>query len=186
MKKVFGILETIFVSLGAVLMIASCFLPITATSTGSGASSTSAVAFGSSLSTFLLNGSVFYVVVVLGAALIFFPHKIVHQIGYGLYLSGASMALVVGALVLKSAGASTTSDVGVGPILALVGAILAFVSLICEILGAKLEKEDDSSSKEDEQIKNVLAWKDLLDKGIITKEEFEAKRMEILHLTQKK
>ncbi len=71
----------------------------------------------------------------------------------------------------------------------LIGAIVFFVALILWGLRAfaNLARPVESNDPEDDpQIKLVLKWRTLLEEGVITEEEYQAKRVSILGLDSKK
>lgn len=83
-------------------------------------------------------------------------------------------------LILNNSTATT-------PLLGLVSAILYAVSsllrFIIYLYGViKPVQGEDFDPDNDKKIQLIIKWKGLLDKGVITKEEFEAKRVEILNL----
>jgi hypothetical protein len=80
--------------------------------------------------------------------------------------------------VVNAITGEAADAIGTGPWLALIGAILIILAFISDLIGSRLSLIPEVSV----DVHDILIWKDLLDRGIITKDEFDAKKKEILHL----
>ena len=93
-------------------------------------------------------------------------------------------------VVEEETGASEEEAlISMSQVLGLIGAIVFFVALILWGLRAfaNLARPVESNDPEDDpQIKLVLKWRTLLEEGVITEEEYQAKRVSILGLDSKK
>ena len=118
------------------------------------------------LSTTLLVGALFY----------FNRNQVVRAIGIAL-TTAAMLTFVYAALAVEYMGAEA--------LVAIVAGVLYLVSNGCRLLGvivnrAKPSLEEGFDPESDQKIVYITKWKRLLDKGIITEEEFQAKRTAIL------
>lgn len=97
--------------------------------------------------------------------------------GYASFGIGEALLLAVGI-----AGVSTTSKPGYSTIIALVSAILFIVVLLIKLVrnlisAIKFGSNDLSEPTSSAKVKrDLLGWKELLDEGFLTEEEYEAKR----------
>ena len=116
----------------------------------------------------------FIVVVSVGFFLFFTTNNITKKIGLG--LSTACM-LGLAYYALKTLGEAPTSSIV--SLVAVILYVLYFgVNLLGYlILGNNCENEPDKDPK----IKAVLKWRKMVEEGIISKEEFEATRQEVLY-----
>lgn len=140
-----------------------------------------------------------YLVVICGAVgvlLIFSKNDTAKKIGHGLYIATLIISLAsalnfINVEPTAVTAATTTAEVetvsAIGAILILIGAILGAVHYLLQLVililnnGAK-----DSGPYSDSRIVRIKEWKQLLDEGIITKEEYEEKRVTILGLKKAK
>ena len=96
------------------------------------------------------------------------------KIGRGLLLAGAVVFLGLALYPMFTGG-----DLYIFQILALVGAALVLIHFIFVLLADKAATTDDDVVV-DEKIALIYRYKDLMDDGIITKEEFNAKKAELM------
>lgn len=126
--------------------------------------------FDQTVSTLLIS---FIVLAFVGFFLFFAENKIAKKIGQG---------IVTGYMVILLYGSITYIEKSVAAIFGLTSAILyAIYYLVCLIGYLALGSEGDNNPNNDIRIKKILGWKELQNQGIITAEEFEAKREEILY-----
>lgn len=101
-------------------------------------------------------------------------NEVAKKVGFGLTTGGM---VYLASVSISSLEVSTVSVVG------LVGIILFVIYLMLKLIEKIISKDVDVVYPEqDKKIQAVLAWKKLLEEGIISKEEFEKKRVEILKL----
>ena len=180
MKKVLHILTIIFVCLGAVLMEAGAMLPALKLANSPSSEYTQ---FSDYLVLFTGTSAVFfYVFIALGAAMVIKGGKdLVGHLGFALLIAGAFMDIGTVIEILFAAKIATgIATLGTGTIISSVGPALVVLGLITYILWVCLDKVID----EPKNVKDILLWKDLLDRGIISSEEFDYKKKEILHLPE--
>ena len=126
--------------------------------------------FDQTVSTLLIS---FIVLSFVGFFLFFVENKIAKKIGQG---------IVTGYMAILFYGSITYIDKSVAAIFGLTSVILyAIYYLVCLIGYLALGSEGDNNPSNDIRIKKILGWKELQNQGIITAEEFEAKREEILY-----
>ena len=107
-------------------------------------------------------------------------HVTVARIADGVVIAYFALAFVLGLTVTG----------GLTLILGLVASIVYVVSALIRLITAIVERVkpvphgEDYDPDNDEKIKNIVKWKGLLDKGIITKDEFAAKRAAILSIEE--
>ena len=127
-------------------------------------------AFDQTFSTLLVS---FVILACVGFFLFFIENKIARRIGQG---------IVTGYMAILLWGSITYIGKSVAPIFGLTSVILyAIYFLICLIGYLALGNEGDNNPNNDIRIKKILGWKELQNQGIITAEEFETKREEILY-----
>ena len=125
------------------------------------------------------------VVLLVGSVLHFVKHRPTALVGDA--LSVAIYAVVFGVTLAVLVAINAKPDVSV--LVAFVGVIVYMVSnlvrfiiyIVCKV--NNYEGQDDP--EKDPAIQNVLKWKGLKEEGIITEEEYEAKRAKLLHLEKK-
>lgn len=118
------------------------------------------------------------VVLLIGALLYFNKNQVVRAIGVG--LTTAAMLVFVYAAIGSSGEYMETAA-----LVALLAGVLYLISNGCRLLGAIVNRakpslEEGFDPESDQKIVYITKWKRLLDKGIITDEEFQAKRAAIL------
>ena len=130
------------------------------------------------LTTLTLYGSV-VIFAVVGAFLTSASSDVARRIGHGLVLPSFAVGLTVALLYMEDSSAA---------IIMLVAAILlalyylwALVLKITQKNGLQID-----SPNEDTRIVRVKEWKQIMDEGIISPEEFEEKRCQILGLKPRK
>lgn len=115
----------------------------------------------------------FVILACVGFFLFFIENKIARRIGQG---------IVTGYMAILLFASITYIGKGSAPIFGLTSVILyAIYFLICLIGYLALGGEGDNDPKNDIRIKKILGWKELQNQGVITAEEFEAKREEIIY-----
>ena len=168
------IAEKIIFILAAVLFFASSFLPL------SGSSSSSLVTSIYSSSTLLL--SVFgWALFTVGFAISMFNEK-KYAVGMALFVAQPiySLTAIIGLLISESLGTP-----GVGMILLFVAVVLIITSIVLHSIASLVNKVEDEDSIE-KRIAILKTFKEYKDEGIITEEEFQAKKEEVLGLKNKK
>lgn len=114
-----------------------------------------------------------------GAFLLSASNGTAQKVGHGLILSSFAMGLTVALLLLETSS---------GAILMLVAVIALAVHYLFELILSILKKSgtEVESPEEDVRISRVKEWKAVLDEGIITPEEYEEKRCQILGIKRDK
>jgi len=138
----------------------------------------------SSLVMLPLGAGILLVVLLVGAFLRENKGPVASKVGEGFVLAAVLMMFGVAAPVLfftETAGLTIVLAF-VAAILYAVDAIIRFIIFIVKIVRPELAENNPDV---DERIQNVLKWKQLADDGIISKEEFEEKRVKILGLDKK-
>lgn len=182
MKKLFIILKSIFLVAGIVLLaLAPSFEGISYINV-SNVNPKPGTMFSMVLLSTVVASSLFYVALGVGAFLSFSRNKISNKIGCGLLLGTSIIALTCFMTCFTNVNGSLTYKIGIGSIIALVGAISTVIGLFFDLM----LQFDKAPKEEQESVHNLLLWKDLLDKNVITSEEFETKKKEILHLKEVK
>ena len=132
---------------------------------------------------FLLGAGLILVFLLVGAFLRENKGPVASKVGEGFVLAAILSMFAAAAPVLFF-----SENAGLTIILAFVGAILyavdAIVRFIIFIVRIVKPRASENNPDDDERIQNILKWKKLADDGIITKEEFEDKRIKILGLDQ--
>ena len=124
-----------------------------------------AVAFSTALLGFILIGFV-------GFFLICSKNQIANRLGLGI-----STGFMVVLLYLSISALEASSSAILGLVAVILYALYFLVTLIGYLaMGDKGDNDPDN----DPRVKKLLGWKNLKEKGIITLEEFEEKRQEIL------
>lgn len=126
--------------------------------------------FDQNVSTLLIT---FVVLACVGFFLFFTENKIAKKIGQGMVTGYMAILLFCSIIYI---------DKSVAAIFGLTSVILyAIYFLVCLIGYLALGGDGDNNPNNDIRIKKILGWKELQNQGIITAEEFEAKREEILY-----
>lgn len=143
--------------------------------------------------TFILNGSTI-ICAIMGAILIYAKSDTAKKVGHGLtvasfviLLSNALAVITEATQKTKATTEDTTVSISISAVIMIVAAALLaayYVLQFVQLLLSKGAAEAESPST-DLRIVHVKEWKQLLDEGIITQEEFEEKRVQILGLKPK-
>lgn len=134
---------------------------------------------------FFSTASAVLVFLFVGALLRFVPNQVARRIGEGFTLVAfvSAFAIALHGLV-NVGGAGMTVYLGlVAVVLYAVSSIIRFIAYIVSVVKPQASKDNPD---EDERIQKILKWKKLADDGIITKEEYEQKRVAILGLNEEK
>lgn len=128
------------------------------------------------LTTLTLYGSV-VIFAVVGAFLTSAPSDIARRIGHGLLIPSFAVGLTVALLYLD----------GTAAIVMLVAAILLALYYLWALVIRILQKNGSQvdSPYEDIRIVRVKEWKQIMEEGIISPEEYEEKRCQLLGLKSK-
>lgn len=177
--------EKIIFVLAAALYFVSSFLSLT----GSGASSSSVSPYPSSYSVYSAFSTAALLLSVFGWALmalgfvvvLFYPKKYV--IGVALFVAQPIYLLSYIISVLTS---SSSVRFGIGAILFLVAVVLTIVSIVLHSIASLIDKTVEDEEAVEKRINVLKAYKEYKDEGIITEEEFQMKKNEILGLRAKK
>lgn len=125
------------------------------------------------------------VILLVGSVLHFVKHRPTSLVGDALVLS--VNAVVFG--VVLAALVSISGKVDISVIIALVGVIVYLASNLVRFIIFIVNKVNNVGGADDPEkdpaIQNVLKWKALKEDGIISEEEFETKRVKLLHLEKK-
>lgn len=146
-------------------------------------SGTSIGIYGAIIANDWIGGAVIYILALPFVALLSLNNnKKLTIIGYCLGIGMAVLNLYTFALAVDAVKTSGgPAVINAGPIFGLIGAIavlgIILANIVFDMFGVK--------TTEPVQPTDILVWKDLLDKEIITKEEFEQKKNEILKLNVK-
>lgn len=166
MKRTLEILRVVFCVLGIVALAAAYSMgPI----------------FGS-LEVFTVGAAVFLPVILgLGAVLYLTSKDTPNRVGAGLIV-----ACIIASSAITFAGFKSGMKTDV--LICLIADGFFLLSFAVAFIKYCVCKEDSATGmpEEDPRIKKVLAWKKLQEEGIISAEEFEEKRLEILEIKSKK
>lgn len=125
------------------------------------------------------------VILLVGSVLHFTKHRPTALVGDALTV--AVHAVIFGVTLAALIAKNSNADVSV--ILAFSGVIVYMVSNLVRFIIYIVNKVNNVDGQDDPEkdpaIQNVLKWKNLKEEGIITQEEYEAKRIKILHLEKK-
>ncbi len=176
----------------SVLLLGICLLldGTTTTSLTTSSSSTANPAFSEIVILSGISVTIYLITLFLGAVINFSKNELASRIGFAMVGCSALEALigffnVCAAVNLASdSSSSKTVSIGIGSILALVGVILFCCAVVLYLFEMFVSGMDNTKST-DARIMEVKKWKELLNEEIITREEFEAKRTEVLKLNQK-
>ncbi len=118
------------------------------------------------------------VVGTVGMFLLSSPHDTVNRIGHAFALSAFTIGLTY---ALVNIEASTAA------ILMLVAAVMLALYYLCILILKIMRKSspDAESPNDDIRIVHVKEWKKIMEEGIISPEEYEAKRCQILGIEKK-
>ncbi len=181
MIKVFKIVNKILLALSVTLFCVSIILPGITLETAD-------VAF---LTYVLANTSV-VIAAVVGAVLICSNNDIAKRIGNGLTVSAFVIGLAVAIIQLGESTYAIDDEVTAtgsptAAVIMLIATIVLALSYIFNLIIFILNKDSNENlnSSEDIRIIRTKEWKQLMEEGIITQEEFEEKRVQILGLKPK-
>ena len=174
MKKVFCIITIVFLVLGTLLLEIGPIFPSVIVKNSAAVQPL----FEIVILSFVIDGFFYFAAGAVGAILAVFGKKMTKAVGFGLLFSASFVAIGSFVTVVNAITGEAADAIGTGPWLALIGAILIILAFISDLIGSRLSLIPEVSV----DVHDILIWKDLLDRGIITKDEFDAKKKEILHL----
>lgn len=139
--------------------------------------------YGAAISNDWLGGAVLYLLgLPFVAVLSLSDNRKLSLVGLCLGIGVAAINFYAFAVAANGIRGIDGATLNVGPIFGLIGAIailaIILVKIFTDMFGVK--------TAEPVQPRDISVWKDLLDKEVITKEEFEQKKNEILKLNVKK
>lgn len=178
--KVLKIIEKVVFSvavvLGAIAIAFSFFLD-----EGAAEPMVGALTIGTPYYTFL-GGAGALIVLISGGLLRFSDKDVARRCGEAFVVATFGIMLGLGLY-----GLSLEDGVGITVLLSLVASFIYVVDAILRgiiliVKAVKPTAEEGKKADEEEQIRQVLRWKELQNKGIITAEEFEEKRQAIFGL----
>lgn len=184
MKKVLNWVSVVALWVSAALFGVSVILP-----------SLSEEAIEASYSVVVLASYLVVVLGIVGAVMIFAKNDTAKKIGHGLYIAALVLSLGIALRFIGvEDGASTDlteveeTVTSIAAVFVMIAAILAAVYYVLQLVILILSKgaKDGESPLTDSRIIRVKEWKQLMGEGIITKEEFEEKRVAILGLNKDK
>lgn len=184
-KKNLGVFQKITFIGSLIVTLVSFFLPIyvdKATSSSGKSSEVMAWCVKSSFVALNLLTSLGLILVVaaliVGAILSYSDKKMVARVGKGLAVVGYVVPLLCSLMIIVS---SKENYVSIGFILLIVGIVLLVISYVFDIIIFVVGKEEDDAGV-DARIEKVRYYKMVLDEGIISEEEYQQKKNEILQL----
>ena len=124
--------------------------------------------------------------ILIGAFLYFVKEHIARKVGTGLLLAAFVLifACALDALMNESEALSPIFGLVAG-VLMMVAFLLRFIRWIVRTTKSESGEEGEDPMA-DPKVRLILKWKSLLDQGVITKEEYELKRKEIVTSIDKK
>ena len=181
--KVLKIVERIFFVLAVIVAIAACCMSRALDEFSAKAAPGALTAVSGY---YLLGAGIGIALLAVGALIRYNPNRIASLVGDGLVLS--FFAILFGScLAYLMSGGYYGITILLGLVAAILYAIYAIVRLIIFIVSiVKPAGTTDNDPDNDKRIILITKWKNLLDKGIITKDEFAVKRNEILDITEEK
>lgn len=165
MKKVLNLISLIVLIVGVALLAVALVL--------ADVGGASFLYLGTGVATVLMTAFVF-----VGAILSRGKAVVPSRVGRGLLLAGAVLAVGYG-LYPIFAGDARPDGFYMFELLALIGGALVLIHFIFVLLADKAA-ETDEDVVVDEKIALIYRYKELMDDGIITKEEFNAKKAELM------
>ena len=177
-NKVFNILKIAFKAIAVALALISFFMPaITSLTVDATGMPTSTIYVDALMPT----GFVLAVIACfVGGLLTFAGKKEIELTGYGLFL--APILAVIAIVTEKTPATQTMYTMGTGTIFMIVAAALVVLSIAMGLIAMLLAPNANSAKSLDERIDTLKTFKELLEEGIITDEEYEAKRCELLKI----
>lgn len=123
----------------------------------------------------------------LGAMLKYNENKLASTVGKALVLITECVLFGIALYVTSNDTAQASSESSSNGVVTLlfIGSIIYFVSLGASLIiyvCLRVKPQKSNNPEDDPVISQVIMWKNLEERGIITKEEFEKKRVEILGL----
>lgn len=173
-EKVLFILAVVFTAIGLVLVL-----------TFEGNNVNVTIACVEKLFPFGFGGATTFLL--LGAMLKYNENKLASTVGKALVLITECVLFGIALYVTSNDTAQASSESssnGVATLL-FIGSIIYFVSLGASLIiyvCLRVKPQKSNNPEDDPVISQVIMWKNLEERGIITKEEFEKKRVEILGL----
>lgn len=167
MKKVFKIIGIIMLSAAVVLFACGIVIP------GAMADEEGSIFLALIMATVgMVAGAV------VGAFLMYAKNDTAKRVGHGLTIASFVMGLSYGLLA---------RDGSLGAIMMIIGAVFLLLHYIALLVVAIMKRgaNEIENPVEDIRIIRIKEWKQLLDEGIISKDEFEEKRVQILGLKAK-
>lgn len=185
-KKVFCILEKSFVLVSTIVFALSFFLPafITASTSSSVDYSFHFVLTGIGATSYFI--LIIPIIAIVGLFLIIWYKKL-KMVGYALVLGSImSIFALLLATFLNYTYSGLVIGIGVGFIFVIVSFVLFLIACLFAWVAYLLNGEYQNTLDLDSKIEKVKSYKELEKDGIITKEEYEAKKIEILGLKKEK
>lgn len=116
--------------------------------------------------------------IVIGFALSFLDNKLAHYLGFGIEGAGYLIFIVLYALL---ANGINNEGIVIATFILYWFSFAGFIAtIILDIVAEKAANKPAKSTGEDLAMEKLIKWKRLLDSNIITTEEFEVKKKEIL------
>lgn len=185
-KKNLGVFQKITFIGSLIVTLVSFFLPIyvdKATSASGKSAEVMAWCVKSSFVALNLLTSLGLILIVatliIGAILNYSDKKMVARVGKGLAAVGYIVPLLLSLMIIIS---SKENYVSLGFILLIVGIVLLIISYVFDIIIFVVDKEENDTTV-DARIEKVRYYKTVLDEGIISEEEYQQKKNEILQLS---
>ncbi len=186
-NKCLTISEKIFFVLSAIFFFISTFLPVQAGERSSDSfSSSSQITTTAYMNLLALYGGAFLLIAfLLGFAIVLFGDAKKYAIGSALYCAAPLAALIAFLSIVLNLSSSSSFKPGIGSIMLFIAIVLYIVSIVLHAINSLLIKDGEMNDV-DERIALVRTYKEFKDEGVITEEEFQAKKDEILQLKSKK
>ncbi len=168
--KIFKILKKVFQAAAAILFMLSIVLcGVIREEVKGGATELAETAFLSTVMTF---GAI-YLFAMVGIFLVSAANETAQKVGHGMTISSFAIGLLIALLNIEESTAA---------IVMLLAVIMLALYYLCVFIIYIMKKSgsDAESPNEDIRIIRIREWKQIMDEGIITKEEFESKRCQIL------
>ena len=127
-----------------------------------------------------------------GIFLMFSKNEVAKKVGNGLTVASfvAALFCAVNAMVLSGEMADAGVDdaeISIGAVIVIIAAVFLLLHYAFLIANAIVSKNSANINPSDDiRIERIREWKKLLDEGIISQEEYEEKRSQILQLNAKK
>ena len=130
---------------------------------------------------------------VVGAILSYSNNDIAKRVGHGFIVAAFVLGLATALVTLKTTtttvGTTTKkgSETSIASVIMIVASIVLALSYVFNLLIYILGKNsnDTLNPSEDVRIVRIKEWKQLMEEGIITQEEYEEKRIQILGIKTK-